>query len=181
MDFAGTISVSPDNMVSILEDIARSIYAHGFRKLLVLNSHGGNRALLARSVQELGEKITDLSVVGVTYWETAKDQLTDLRESPFGGLGHACELETSIILNIDKTLVDMEKAQPDGIQPESRFTQAELLHPPVVATYKTFKQMTRNGGIGDPTLASAEKGERMLQAVTKELRSLCEDFFLGRL
>ena len=181
MDYPGTISVTPDNMVGLLGDIARSVHAHGFRKLLVLNSHGGNRGLVARSVQELGEEIRDLQVTGATYWEVAKEQLTALRESPFGGMGHACELETSIMLQIDKSLVDMSKAEPDGIESKSRFTRAEMLHPPVVATYKTFKQITHHGGIGDPTMASAEKGERMLKAITVELRLLCEDFLAGHL
>jgi len=181
MDYPGTISVTSHNMVLLLRDIARSVHTHGFGKLLLLNSHGGNRGLLARSVQELGEEIPDLQVAGATYWEVAKEQLTNLRESPFGGLGHACELETSIILQIDKSLVDMTKATQDGIESKSRFTQAEMLHPPVVATYKTMKQITHHGGVGDPMIASAEKGERMLEAITRELRSLCEDFLAGKL
>ena len=181
MDYPGTISVTSHNMVQLLRDIARSVYAHGFGKLLLLNSHGGNRGLLARSVQELGEEIPDLQVAGATYWEVAKEQLTALRESPFGGLGHACELETSIILQIDKSLVDMNMAQADGIESKSRFTRAEMLHPPVVATYKTMKQITHHGGVGDPTIASAEKGEKMLEAITAELRLLCEDFLAGKL
>jgi len=60
MDFPGTISISSHNMVQMLGDIARSLHAHGFGKLLILNSHGGNRSLLARSVQELGEEIPGL-------------------------------------------------------------------------------------------------------------------------
>lgn len=181
MDFSGTISVSSQNMVLILRDIARSIHAHGFRKLLLLNSHGGNRGLVARSVQELGEEISDLSIVGATYWEVAKDQIGAIRETPFGGLGHACELETSIILNIDSSLVDMSKAKADGIEPESRFTRNEMLHAPVVSVYRTMKETTHDGGVGDPTVATAEKGERMLQAITTELKSLCNDFLANRL
>lgn len=181
MDFPGTISVTSQNMVLILKDIARSVHAHGFRKLLLLNSHGGNRALLARSVQELGEELPELNVAGATYWEIAKDGLTAIRESAFGGLGHACELETSIVLRIDHSLVDMGKAKADGLQSESRFTRGEMLHTPPVSVYRTMKQTTRHGGVGDPTLASAEKGERMLQAITVELRSVCEDFLADRL
>jgi creatinine amidohydrolase len=181
MDYPGTISLTSNTMVLVLRDIAKSIHAHGFRKLLLLNSHGGNRGLLARSVQELGEEIPELAIVGATYWEVAKEQLTAIRESPFGGLGHACELETSIILTIDSNLVDLQKAKADGIPAPSRFTRNELLHPPVVAVYRTMKQTTNYGGVGDPTLASAEKGERMLQAITGELRLLCQDFFADRL
>jgi len=181
MDFPGTISISSHNMVLVLRDIARSIHAHGFRKLLLLNSHGGNRGLLARSVQELGEEIPGLAIVGATYWEAAKERLTEIRETTFGGLGHACELETSIVLQIDASLVDMSKARADGTEPESRFTRHEMLHPPVVAVYRTMKETTSHGGFGDPTVASAEKGERMVQAITAELRLLCEDFFADRL
>jgi creatinine amidohydrolase len=181
MDFSGTISVSSHNMVLLLGDIARSMYAHGFRKLLFFNSHGGNRGLLARSVQELGEEIPDLSIVGTTYWELAKEQLTAIRESPFGGLGHACELETSIILKIDPALAQMDKARTDGLQPRSRFTRGEMLQPPIVSTYRTMKQMSAHGGVGDPTCATAEKGEKMLEAITTELRLLCEDFLSDRL
>lgn len=181
MDFPGTISLSSHNVVLVLKDIAKSIHAHGFRKILLLNSHGGNRGLLARTVQELGEELPGLAMVGATYWEVAKDQLTALRETPFGGIGHACELETSIILNIDSNLVDMSKAKADGILSASRFTRNEMLHPPVVAVYRTMKDTTNHGGFGDPTVATAEKGETMLQAIIGELRSLCEDFFAGRL
>jgi creatinine amidohydrolase len=181
MDFPGTISVSSHNLVLVLRDIARSIHAHGFRKLLLLNSHGGNRGLLARSVQELGEEISGLAIAGATYWEVAKEEIGSIRETPFGGLGHACELETSIMLRIDRGLVDMDKAKADGKNSESRFTQSEMLHPPVVAIYRTMKQTTNHGGVGDPTVASAEKGERMLQAITRQLRLLCEDFLADRL
>jgi creatinine amidohydrolase len=181
LDFVGTISISSHNMVLVLKDIARSIHTHGFRKLLLLNSHGGNRGLLSRAVQELGEEIPALSVAGATYWEVAKDALTAIRETPFGGMGHACELETSIMLRIDRDLVDMSKAKADGTIAESRFTKSEMLHTPVVAIYRTMKELTNHGGIGDPTAASAEKGERMLQAITRELRLLCDDFLTDKL
>jgi creatinine amidohydrolase len=181
MDFPGTISVSSHNMVLLLRDIARSIYAHGFRKLLLLNSHGGNRGLLARSVQELGEEVPDLTVAGATYWEVAKEPLSAIRETALGGLGHACELETSIILAIDTSLADMTKAAADGKECQSRFTFSEMLQTPIVSTYKTMKDTTYHGGFGDPTVATAEKGERMLQAITAELSDVCEDFFANRL
>jgi creatinine amidohydrolase len=181
MDFAGTVSVSSQNMVAVLKDIARSVCAHGFRRLLLLNSHGGNRGLLGRAVQELGEELPELDIAGVTYWEVARDAIGAIRESPFGGLGHACELETSIMLRIDHTLVDMSKAQADGFLSASRFTRSEMLHTPAVSVYRTMKQTTSHGGSGDPVLASAEKGERLLRAITVELRSVCEDFLGGRL
>ncbi len=181
MDFAGTISVSPSIMTDLLRDFAKSIHAHGFRKLLLLNSHGGNRALLARAVQELGTEIPGLQIAGATYWDLVKDEISAIRETPFGGMGHACELETSIMLAIHADLTDMSKAKTDGCNPPSQFSRGEMLFAPLVATFKTFKNTTHNGGFGDPTVATAQKGERILQAIDKGLRALCEDFFADRL
>ena len=181
MDFAGTVSASLQTMTQVLRDVARSIHTHGFRKLLLLNSHGGNRALLARSIQELSEEFPDLQIAGATYWDLSRDRLTAIRETPFGGLGHACELETSIMLAIRGDLTDMTKAAPDGHPPESHFSRGEMLSPPIADTYKRFKSFTNHGGFGDPTGASAEKGERMLKAIVTELCALCEDFFADRL
>ena len=63
----------------------------------------------------------------------------------------------------------------------SRFTRGEMLRSPVISTYKSMNDTSNHGGFGDPTTASAEKGERMLQAVTGQLRLLCEDFLADRL
>ena len=181
MDFAGTISVSPSTMRAVVRDIAEALYAYRFSKILFLNSHGGNRVLLASAIQELGELLPRLHVVGATYWELAREELSAVRESPFGGMGHACELETSVMLAICPAIVDMSKAEPDGIMSESEFGRHETLSGPLVSTYQTMKQITHHGGYGDPSTASAEKGERMLGVITPRLVALCSDVLEGRL
>jgi creatinine amidohydrolase len=181
MGFAGTISVPPSTMRAIVHEIARSLHTHRFSKILFLNSHGGNRVLLASAIQEIGEAFPSLQVVGATYWELARDELSAVRESSFGGMGHACELETSIMLAISPAMVDMSKAEPDGIRCESLFSRHEMLSGPLVSTYRTMKQITRHGGYGDPSTASAQKGEQMLDVITPRLVALCADVLEGRL
>jgi creatinine amidohydrolase len=181
MGFAGTITASTHTMLQILRDIASSVRLHGFRKLLFLNSHGGNRALLGCSIQELGQEFPELTIVGATYWDVAKGELEKLRETDFGGMGHACELETSIILAVNGDLVDISKAHRDGIISKSRFTRGEMLSPPSVAIFKSTRETSSHGGSGDPCNASPEKGQQMLDVIVGCLAALCQDILDGQI
>ena len=168
-------------MRAVVREIAAALHAHRISKILFLNSHGGNRVPLASAIQELGEAFPTLQAVGATYWELARDELSAVRESAFGGMGHAGELETSIMLSIVPAIVNMSKAEPDGIMSESQFGRHEMLSVPMVSTYRTMKQITHHGGYGDPSTASAQKGERMLDVITQRLVALCADVLEGRL
>ena len=127
-------------MSRLLQDIAASVMKHGFRKLLILNSHGGNRAALAYSIQAMAHRFPDSLIVGATYWDLVTKELSQMRETEFGGMGHACELETSILLSIAPKLVDLSKAEPDGMTlSESEFGRNELLSSSAITVYKTFR------------------------------------------
>ena len=155
---------------------------HGFRKLLILNSHGGNQATLAYSIQAMAHRFPDSLIVGATYWDLVTKELSQIRETEFGGMGHACELETSILLSIAPKLVDLSKAEPDGMTlSESEFGRQELLSSSAIAVYKTFAETSRHGGHGDPQTASAEKGERFLQIIGNGVKRLCEDMLAGKI
>jgi creatinine amidohydrolase len=181
MGFAGTITASTRTMQKNLHDIASSARLHGFRRILFLNSHGGNRAVLGCSIQDLGEKFPELTIVGATYWDIAKEKLEKLRVTGFGGMGHACELETSIVLAVDSTLVDRSKAHPDGMMEKSRFTRGEMLSSPAVAIFRSTRRTSVNGGFGDPSTANADKGEEMLNAIVGSLEELCLDMLAGKI
>ncbi len=182
MDFVGTISISVETMSRLLQDIAASVMKHGFRKLLILNSHGGNRATLAYSIQAMAHRFPDSLIIGATYWDLVTKELSQIRETEFGGMGHACELETSILLSIAPKLVDLSKAEPDGMTlSASEFGRQELLSSSAIAVYKTFAETSRHGGHGDPQTASAEKGERFLQIIGNGVKRLCEDMLAGKI
>jgi creatinine amidohydrolase len=181
MDFPGTISSSTTTVRAVLHDVVSSIYHHGFRKMILLNSHGGNRALLATAIQDFGVEFAGMQIVGATYWDVAREELSKLRESGFGGIGHACELETSFILATHPKLVDRSKVKEDGMMADSEFSRGEMLSAPSVTVYKTFKETTGTGTFGDPTLAAAEKGEAMLSAVAERMAELCSHVLAGRI
>jgi creatinine amidohydrolase len=181
MSFAGTVSVSVSTMQAVLRDTVSSVLRHGFRKVLFLNSHGGNRAMLACSIQQLGEEFPDAVLVGATYWDLVNDQLWKMRDSEFGGMGHACELETSILLCLAPRLVDMTKAVRDGRIAQSKYTRSEMLVDSAVSIYRPMSAITQDGTFGDPRSATAEKGERFLTAITDAVESLCADIFADRI
>ena len=181
LSFAGTMSASTKTMHRVIRDVASSIIGHGFGKILFLNSHGGNRAALACSIQELGHEFPDAGIVGATYWEVVNKELSEIRDTELGGMGHACELETSIMLALAGELVDMSKAEQDGIPAISGFSRAEMLADATVNIYKPFTEISHHGGYGDPRSASAQKGERFLGVIVTGLEALCGDLLAGRM
>jgi creatinine amidohydrolase len=181
LGFAGTVSVSTTTLRAMLIDIVDSLRTHGFRKVLIINSHGGNRAAMACAIQDMGPLYADMAIAGVSYWDVAREELKEIRKTPLGGMGHACELETSILLSVAGELVDMSKARPDGFAPESRFTRGEMLSAPIAAFYRPVTENSHHGGYGDPTVATADHGVHILGLVTQGLVALCQDLLADRL
>lgn len=165
LDFAGSLSIRHATMLATIEDLARSIARHGFRRLLLINSHGGNHAAMVVAIQQMLETLPEMTVAGASYWTLAVQALAGLRETALGGMGHACELETSIMLCIRPDLVRMERAERDGDYSPSRFFGHEMLKAAPVATARPFREFTKHGGYGNPTGATAEKGERFLEVI----------------
>jgi creatinine amidohydrolase len=180
LEFAGSLSTRWDHFIATITDISESMLHHRFRKMLWMNSHGGNQAALGVAVQQLADTHPTATVVGATYWTVASSELNALRESAPGGMGHACELETSIVLAVAPHLVHMDRAEPDGSQPGSAFSQGEMLIPPKVVAPKPFSKFTHHGGFGDPTLATGTKGEKFLNAIAGRVAALCEDILGNR-
>ncbi len=180
LDYAGSLSTQWGHLIATIVDVSESMLHHRFRRILWINSHGGNQAALGVAVQHLANAHRDATIVGATYWTLASSELSALRESPPGGMGHACELETSIVLAVAPDLVHMDRAERDGEQAASEFSQGEMLVPPKVSAPKPFSEFTRHGGFGDPTLATAPKGQKFLDAIARRVAALCEDILANR-
>jgi creatinine amidohydrolase len=169
MSFSGTLTAAASTYVEMADQILSSIAQAGFRNLMILNAHGGNAAILEVVLAQFQSKHPTLQTVLVTYWNVAVEELQRIRESPIGGMGHACELETSLVLAIKPEAVRMASLEPDGMGPRSRFLYRDMLVPGTVATWWNPGETSRHGGEGDPTSASAEKGERFFAAIVGRL------------
>ncbi len=181
MDFSGTITASVDTFIQVACDIVCSLAEAGFKKFLVLNSHGGNSSILDVAMNRCWTRYKDLQLLPVTYWKVAAAGLRELRESAPGGMGHACELETSLVLAVRPDLVRLDKATPDGQWPVSKFFGTDMLQPGVVGMPRRFSEISKEGAVGDPRTASAEKGERFYDAIVSGLAELVADLESGAL
>ena len=133
---------------------------HGFRRILLLNGHGGNTAALTVVINELATEL-DAPIATTTYWPLAKEQFANILERQ-KTVRHACEAETSMLLALAPDLVDRARAA-DAVGPTER-ELAEVAGTDAVHRWRSFKSRTHHGAIGDPRVASAEKGERLLDA-----------------
>lgn len=168
MDFAGTLSAAPRTYLDLLGDLVENLLAHGFRRVILLNGHGGNIVPAGQAVFEVRQRHRergDLLLLSATYWSLgAKPHEVD-PEIKQTRMGHACEWETSMMLRIAPQLVgDLALVEP-----------VSLNEPFAPATRGwTTKDASAPGHIGDPTRATAEKGETLLRLFSDDVVAYLE-------
>jgi creatinine amidohydrolase len=173
MSFAGTLTLSQATFGDSVRELCASAARHGFTRQLVVNGHGGNSALLAAAVQDV--PMHGSRVATVDYWTLAADVAGQIRESPPGGMGHACEFETSLMLYLRP-----ESVRTDAIQREivaTRFGREsfDLLRKGILSARWRTDDLSRSGVMGAPDVASAEKGQRFFEACAEGLAAIIED------
>jgi len=168
LDFPGTLSAAPRPYLDVLGDLLENFLMHGFRRLLLLNGHGGNDVPGKQVVYEVRQRHrqqSDLLLLFATYWFLgAKPQEThpELKQDR---MGHACEWETSMMLRLAPQLVGDHANVPD----------VEFGNPfePAARGWIT-KDRTEPGHIGYPRHATADKGEKLFTFFTTEAVALLE-------
>lgn len=181
MGFPGTITASVDTYLSMASEVIGSIVEAGFRKILVINSHGGNASALEVVLTKCRIQYPAARIVLVTYWNVAWKELASIRESAEGGMGHACELETSLLLAAKPQVVRKDKLQADGRWSTSQFVGKDMLSGGPASVSRSFKEISAQGGVGDPRTASAEKGEKFFAAIVDRLAELVSEIESGRI
>ncbi|MDP6506171.1 MAG: creatininase family protein [Planctomycetota bacterium] len=165
--YPGTISAHSETHLILMMDIIASMAGHGFRKFLIVNSHGGNSANISVLLQRLMERFGDeeLEFYSRGAWG-ATEKFDKIRELPSGS-GHAGETETSMILAMRPELVHTDKLDADG--------EREGMRAKGAASYYFYQQRTKHGGVGDPRPASAEKGEKLFEASAEDVADTVKD------
>lgn len=181
MDFAGSITLTAETYIRVAVEIIGSLAKTGFLRFLLLNAHGGNRAILDVAANELKFQYPKATFVTATYWNVAREQLQKLRDSEPGGMGHACELETSMLLAATPHTVRMDRAIADGAWPCSEFLANDMLAGSQIGMASSFSEFTKSGANGDPTSATAAKGEAFLNAIVERIATLIRQYESGEL
>lgn len=189
MGFPGTLTLRPDTLTQVVVDIGHSLLFHGFHKIVIVN---GNRIANLPPLDTAAVKLrqdTGAYVAVVDVALIAKREAYEIFGP--GGLGHAGDCETSFMCHRYPEDVHMERAiWPEDTVPahgleRSRYTG---LHPTIEApfdantafvwpTVDEYRKSTeKTAGVGaDPRPATAQKGEAVLEAITRNLAEFIEN------
>jgi creatinine amidohydrolase len=164
MSFGGTITLSFPALSAVVEDVCRSVLRHGFKRIVLLNAHGGNENALRNITDELTPKL-GAPIVQFTYWYAAAVAIARILETQ-SALMHACEAETSMMLAVRPELVAMDRvvlAKANSSPDVSDVVGGGVYR------WRTVAARSSSGVIGNPEAATAEKGERLFEAIATAL------------
>ena len=153
MAFGGTFTFDIPTYRAVLLAFLKSIARHGYRKVFIVNGHGGNIAALGAFLPELAIE-TGLTLRVTTYFELAQPAMPAILEDQ-ERVRHACEGETSLMLALAPDLVRTEKL-PEALGPAHSTPK-----PAGVARHRDFKSFSATGVVGDARRASKAKGEKL--------------------
>jgi creatinine amidohydrolase len=166
MSLNGTITLDYATMFAVIRCVVESAIRHGFRRIFVLNGHGGNTTALQNMVGELTVE-HKLPLATGTYWDIAAKSIEGLLEKQ-KALMHACEAETSMVMAMAPELVN-----PDELsQMHGPYIPGLSAIPTVNAGVYRWRQLSSRspiGVIGDAGAASAAKGEKLLVAIAADV------------
>lgn len=174
-DYPGTVSIETDTLVNYLYDIVKSLAKHGFSKVLIVNGHGGNRFVVEMVARRANAGL-GITCAGLSYWNLVAKEVRELRDSEPGGIFHACEMETSLYLHLDSSKVQMKKAVKDMDYPITECFGLDFAKPVVASYTPMFSTFSKTGVVGDPTVATKEKGQKWLDSVATRLVEFVREF-----
>jgi creatinine amidohydrolase len=168
LDFPGTISAAPRTYLDLLGDLIDNMVGHGFRRIVLLNGHGGNIVPAQQAVFEARQRYRerdDLLLLAATYWLLGgRPDDVDLAITQ-DRMGHACEWETSMILALAPDLVG-ELTPIDPVPQDASFE-------PATRGWIT-QERSPAGHIGDPRRATAEKGQTLFRIFSRDVATFLE-------
>jgi creatinine amidohydrolase len=182
MGFAGTLTLSMQTFIRVVEELGESLIHHGFRRILILNGHGGNHDPIKIAARNIADR-TGVAVAAASYWNMAADDLAPIQDGEVDAVpGHACGFETAMMLALCPELVRQE-AMVTGTSDVSRskgpyFTK-RLRREPLVHLPQQAGVVSIHGWAADPTKGTRENGERYLELVVNRLADFIEQFASG--
>ena len=175
-DFPGTVSVRPSLYSEMIKEIAGGILDAGFRRLLFINGHGGNKVPAAQALSELvceSDAADDAYLALLSWWELDHQALGEGMETE--SISHACEYETSLMLKLRPDLVQQDLAREAPMALNNEWVQSEGVVGSRVAVFRRFHRWTAAGSMGKPSAGTPEKGARLLNVASSALVQLVED------
>ncbi|WP_066496696.1 creatininase family protein [Abyssisolibacter fermentans] len=165
-NFPGSINVKDETIINLIFDIAESLERNGLKNLVIVNSHFGNNAALKKACRKTIEG-TNVNAIAFTHpglEKVSEGVLESKRAHP--NYLHAEEIETSMILYISSDKVNMDKAVADYPCFPKYFSSTSV----------PWDKITKVGVIGDATVATKEKGMKLLQGILENMVDIYEEW-----
>jgi len=169
--FAGTLNVGGRPFEDFWLAVIDALVARGFDRFYLISGHGGNSSFLVNVVKYAGDRHPRIFCATAWLYLSGSQGIAALekcRRSKIGGMGHSCELETSLILHLRPDLVHMDRVvdETDFVATPSYYMDwieggALVANPP-------WDDDTQTGAYGAGSLATAEHGALWLQAAIDE-------------
>ena len=169
--FPGTFNVGGRAFEDFWLAVVDRLVAGGFTHFYLMSGHGGNSSFLVNVVKYAGEKYPKIFCATAFLYLSGPKGVAALeakRQSPLGGMGHACELETSLIMHLRPDLVHLERAvdEMDFITTPSYYM--DWIEGGALTANPPWDDDTRTGAYGAGSLGTAEKGKYWLDVAIEE-------------
>jgi creatinine amidohydrolase len=155
MSLGGTLTLDYVVFHALIRQVCLSLNRQGVRRIALLNGHGGNIVALQVIAGELAHEVEGVVAVA-TYFLLAETKFAEILDRQTG-VRHACEAETSMVLALRPDLVDQDAMRAVD-------APAEGLSSSGFHRWRSIEHWSASGVIGFPAAATAEKGERLLEA-----------------
>lgn len=172
----GTVTVEKETLLALLEDVVRSLIDVGFRHILLVNGHGGNRPVVSLVAGDIGTSQDEATVGELSYVSLASDVAAEIREGEPGSAYHAGEVETALMVHLFPDLVEMDDVRDEPETPLTSYSSRDMFHGGPLGMRRTYDRLTDDGVRGEPSKATASNGEVLFETVADELASLVEEF-----
>ena len=172
IDFPGTIHIEPEVFIAFCVNITKSVAYHGFKRILMVNGHGSNTPLVDLAARKT-VLATDSICAAVNYYSLAMDAFGKVRDTSV--MAHADEFETSLYLYLAPERVKMDRAVAGG-DVTGQYLSSDSTPDYPVRFNDFWGRWTRSGIHGDPTTATAEKGQIIFEAAVSRLIEIVDEW-----
>lgn len=159
------VSIRNETFAALVGDICVSLAENGINKIVLLNAHYGNDAMLTSIAQAVMDRVPKGTLIySLSYWLVLNDEI-----------GHADANETSLMLAIRPDLVNMKKAKGGSIKIGSLKSNKKLVLSRLTTLPSSFPKLSSSGVWGSPKNASSKKGKVMLDQIGRRLADVIKD------
>jgi creatinine amidohydrolase len=172
LPFGGTMSLSTETYYRALRDLTESLIVSGFRRIFIVNGHGGNHELVQLVARDLA-LVNPVDIAAASYWTIAWEALVAADAHQHGGLpGHAGAFETSVVLALRPELIQEPRPRRD----DAPGANPRVMTQPYRAEFNGSWQRM-NGFTDSPARATAELGRAFLTAAVEAVGKAFVEFY----